>query len=256
MLPRAGAGYQVQRQRFEYKYLVSEHVARSVRDFASAYLVLDEYGASLPDRSYPVHSLYLDSPDLALYRSTINGDRNRFKLRVRYYEDGDDRPAYLEIKRRANSVILKKRAGVHRAAVEEVVAGQLAQPSHTVDGSPEALDALESFCSLVQRLGAVPQAHVSYLREAWAAPGSNAVRLTMDRRVRTERRRVFSLEPDMSAPTEVFGDRVVLELKFTDRFPRWLNELVQVFGLRQGSAAKYVDGIYRMGEHGRITAYV
>jgi hypothetical protein len=256
MLLRTGAGYQVQKQRFEYKYLVSEHVARSVRDFASSYLVLDEYGASRPDCSYPVHSLYLDSPDLTLYRSTINGDRNRFKLRVRYYEDGADRPAYLEIKRRVNSVILKKRAGVHRVAVEDVVAGQLAQPSHTVDGSPEALDALESFCSLVHRLGAVPQAHVSYLREAWTTAGSGSVRLTLDRQVRTERRRELSLDPGMAAPTEVFGDRVVLELKFTDRFPRWFHELVQVFGLRQGSAAKYVDGIYRMGERGRMTAYL
>jgi SPX domain protein involved in polyphosphate accumulation len=239
----------LQRQRFEYKYLVSEHVALGVRDFVSSYLELDEYGGTQPNFSYPVHSLYLDSPDLVLYRNTINGDRNRFKLRVRFYENADDRPVYFEIKRRANNAILKKRVAVDRSAAHDIVGGHLLHPSHLVDGRPEALEALGTFSTLMNRLAAVPQVHVSYLREAWMANGSNSVRVTMDREVRTERRRVFSLDPKMAVPTEVFGRDVVLELKFTDRFPNWFSDLVRVFGIRQGSAAKYVDGICRMGEH-------
>lgn len=238
----------LQRQRFEYKYVVGERVALGVRDFVSSYLELDEYGRTRPDLSYPVHSLYLDSPDLALYRSTVNGDRNRFKLRVRFYENADDRPVYFEIKRRANNVILKKRAAVHRAAARDVLAGHLPGPSHLAGGGPEALDALGAFAALRDRLAAVPQVHVAYLREAWTADGSNAVRVTMDRAVRSERRRVFSLDPEMTAPAEVFGRKVVLELKFTDRYPDWFREMVRAFGIRQGSAAKYVDGIHRMRE--------
>ena len=47
-----------------------------------------------------------------------------------------------------------------------------------------------------------------------------------------------------------------LELKFTGRFPDWFKELVRVFGLKQGSASKYADGIALKGEshfyrHGR-----
>lgn len=239
----------LQKQRFEYKYLVSEQVALGVRDFVSSYLELDEYGGTQPNLSYPVHSLYLDSPDLALYRNTINGDRNRFKLRVRFYENADDRPVYFEIKRRANNAILKKRAAVHRSLAPDVAGGHLPQPSHLVDARPEAMDALGTFSMLINRLGAVPQVHVAYLREAWMANGSNAVRVTIDREVRTERRRVFSLDPTMEAPTEVFGRNVVLELKFTDRFPNWFNDLARTFGIRQGSAAKYAEGIDRMGEH-------
>jgi hypothetical protein len=246
----------LQRQRFEYKYIVSEHVALRVRDFVSSYLELDEYGATQPNLSYPVHSLYLDSPDLALYRNTINGDRNRFKLRLRFYQNADDRPVYCEIKRRANNAIVKQRAAVLRPAAADIVAGHLPHPSQLLDQGAESLHALESFSALAHRLAAVPQVHVSYLREAWMERGANTVRVTLDRGVRSERRRFFSLDPEMQAPTRVFGNRVVLELKFTDRFPRWLNELVQVFGIRQGSAAKYVEGVYRMGEHGLMTAYV
>src|SRR5213593_2005927 len=83
---RGMAEDKMQQQRFELKYIIKEDVARAVRDFVSGYLEIDEYGATLPNFSYPVHSLYLDSDDLHLYRTTINGDKNRFKLRLRFYD--------------------------------------------------------------------------------------------------------------------------------------------------------------------------
>jgi hypothetical protein len=54
----------------------------------------------------------------------------------------------------------------------------------------------------------------------------------------------------------VFGKKVILELKFTNRFPNWFMDLVQIFGLRAGSAAKYVDGITDQGEHRFIRNFV
>ena len=95
----------MQLQRFELKYRIGEHTALAIRDFVSSYLEIDEYGATLPNFAYPVHSLYLDSPDLELYRTTINGDKNRFKLRLRFYENRPEAPVYFEIKRRMNNTI-------------------------------------------------------------------------------------------------------------------------------------------------------
>jgi hypothetical protein len=246
----------LQRQRFEHKYLVSEAVALGVRDFVSSYLELDAFGATQPDNAYPVHTLYLDSPDLALYRSTVNGDRNRFKLRIRFYEKGDADPVYFEIKRRLDKVIIKKRAAVHRDAARWILAGHFPDPDHLVEPQPDALNALDHFATLLNRLQALPQAHVAYRREAWVARGSSSVRVTIDREVKTDRQKRFRLTHEMVDPVPVFSGRVVLELKFTDRFPIWFRELVQVFGLRQGPAAKYVDGVYCMGERGRMSLYL
>jgi hypothetical protein len=53
----------------------------------------------------------------------------------------------------------------------------------------------------------------------------------------------------MNHPETVWGKDVVLELKFTNRFPDWFRELVRVFGLRQCGAAKYVDGVALLGEY-------
>src|SRR5213595_1433501 len=99
----------MQQQRFELKYIIKEDVAGAVRDFVSSYLEIDEFGATLPNFSYPVHSLYLDSHKLTLYHNTVNGDKNRYKLRLRYYEDRPDAPVFFEIKRRMNNIILKQR---------------------------------------------------------------------------------------------------------------------------------------------------
>ncbi len=49
-------------------------------------------------------------------------------------------------------------------------------------------------------------------------------------------------------PNYVFGNNIVLELKFTNRYPDWFRELVRIFGLAQCGAAKYVDGVTLIGE--------
>jgi len=93
-----------------------------------------------------------------------------------------------------------------------------------------------------------PTAHVRYEREAWISPFDNSVRVTMDRNVMIAPEFAMRFTAEMDQPTCVFGALVILELKFSGRFPDWFKELVRVFGLRQGSASKYADGIANQGE--------
>jgi hypothetical protein len=60
----------------------------------------------------------------------------------------------------------------------------------------------------------------------------------------------------MDHPASVFGNDVVLELKFTNRFPDWFKELARVFGLMQCGAAKYVDGVTVFGQDRVNRAFV
>src|SRR6266487_5701449 len=115
----------MQTQRFELKYLIPEATALLVRDFVRSYLAMDEFSVGRPNYSYPVHSLYLDSDDLKIYWRTVNGDKNRYKLRLRYYSDNPDSPVFFEIKRRMKDVILKQRGGVRQCAVPLLLNGQL-----------------------------------------------------------------------------------------------------------------------------------
>jgi len=239
----------MQTSRFEQKYIVCEEVALQVRDFVRSYLELDENGVGKPNYSYPVHSLYLDSDDLKLYWSTINGDKNRFKLRLRFYNNNPDTPVFFEIKRRMNNCIMKQRGGVRREAVDSLLAGYFPEPGHLVSKDPKHMLALQEFCRLMQHICARPKAHIAYLREAYVPHDDNSARLTMDREVRVEPELTTRLSTKMEHPTLLWGRDIVLELKFTNRFPDWFRELVRVFGLRQCGAAKYVDGVATLGEH-------
>jgi hypothetical protein len=95
----------------------------------------------------------------------------------------------------------------------------------------------------------VPKVHIGYLREAYVPHDDNSARLTMDREVRSEPELTARLSTQMRRPILVWGKEIVLELKFTNRFPDWFGELVRVFGLRQCGAAKYVDGVALLGEY-------
>jgi hypothetical protein len=239
----------LQLQRRELKYIIKEEVALRIREFVSSYLEIDEYGATRPNLSYSVHSLYLDSDLLALYWHTINGNKNRYKLRLRFYEDRPGAPVYFEIKRRMNDAMMKQRGGVRREAVDYILAGHLPEPAHLVSSDPRQLAAIQRFSQLMNQLHAHPKAHVAYQREAWVSPHNNSVRLTMDRQVYCDPEPTPRLCAEMNRPVLVFGKNVVLELKFTGRYPDWFRELARVFNLTQCSAAKYVDGVVLLGEN-------
>lgn len=247
----------MQMQRWELKYIIPEDTALAVARFVSSYTVLDDYGVGKPHNSYPIHSLYLDSEALTIYWHTINGNKNRFKLRLRFYDNSPESPVFFEIKRRMNNAILKQRGGVRRKSVDYILAGHLPQPEHLIkQDSPKEHVALQRFSQYIKEYKAVPKAHIHYLREAWVSRHDNSLRVTFDRNVLISAEPTARLEIDHVNPTCVYGKDVVLEFKFTGRFPDYLRECCRIFGLTTTTAAKYADGIALAGERrfGAVTA--
>jgi hypothetical protein len=250
------SGDRIQTSRFELKYVVSEQKAQQVRRYVSSFLELDENGVGKPNLSYPVHSLYVDSDGMTTYWDTINGNKNRFKLRVRYYSDDAEAPVFLEIKRRMNNCIQKQRVGVRREAVPMILRGQLPPLQMILARHARHTLALQTFCRMLQEIHAKPKMHIAYLREAYLPKTDNSARVTMDRQVLSEPDSTGRLSTQMMKPLLVWGSAVVLELKFTDRYPNWFRDLVQIFELIQCGAAKYADGVTllsgRMPQHRRM----
>lgn len=236
-----------QRQRREIKYMIREEEALAVRSYLSSYLEPDEFAVGKIDNSYSVHSLYLDSNRLATYHSALSGDRNRFKLRIRYYDEDPWSPVFFEIKRRINEGIVKQRARVRREAVNSLMSGESPTPQHLFKWDPRHWADLIDFWHLVERLQAAPRAHNAYQREAYVN-GDATVRVTMDRAIRICPEFGGELGTAVEEGVEVFGNAVVLELKFTERMPTWLIEMVRGFELKSTGAAKYVQGVVLLGE--------
>jgi hypothetical protein len=233
------SGGAIQAARFEFKYLVDEHTAEHIRHFVLMHLGPDAYTLGREATGYPVHSLYLDSPDLQLCRATIDGLKNRFKLRLRFY-DTDSGPVFFEIKRRVNDVILKQRAAVRRSSVPRLLAGQSPRPNDLMRGGEKDRFALYEFCRLRDELTATPCAYTSYFREGYEPPNTNACRVTFDRVLRAgEFSGQLSVDGVDTWPCPSVPG-TVLELKFTDTFPAWMQTMVESFDLMRTSMPKYV----------------
>jgi hypothetical protein len=241
--------HRLQASRYELKYIIDECRAANVRTFIRSHLVPDEHADPQSGNSYPVHSLYLDSPGLSLFRSTVNGLKNRFKLRIRFYDDDPAHPVFLEIKRRLSDVICKERACVHRDAVDLLSRGM--RPGISLLASSlnksKAAAAMHTFCELCRDINARAAAYISYQREAYVSPDSDQIRVTFDRQITVARYRPVPCLVTPKAATAIDMRGIVLEMKFTDRFPNWMRHMVHALDLWRCASAKYVAGIRTLG---------
>jgi hypothetical protein len=241
------AADRMQTQRFELKYLINEEMALKVRDYVRAYMEFDEYSVGRPNYSYAVHSVYLDSDDLKTYWDTINGVKNRFKLRMRYYDANPKSPVFFEIKRRMNNCIMKQRGGVRQEFVPYLLSGHLPREEHLLSKAPKQMVALQRFGELMTQIRAKPKVHIGYMREAYVS-SDDKHRITIDRDVYGEENLGHSVKTEMKNPVRAFEEGIViLELKFTNRFPNWFRDLVRMAGVMQCGAAKYVESIQGLG---------
>src|SRR5947207_12886043 len=113
---------------------------------------------------------------MGIFRAVLQGQKNRIKLRVRYYDPNGGTPLFCEIKRRVNDVILKQRAVIRREALPRVLAGCC--PTHDDLYDPadaESYGVLREFCQLRNMMHADPKMIVYYEREAWVSAEDETV---------------------------------------------------------------------------------
>lgn len=226
-------------QRFECKYIVDPLDVPRIREYLEPFVRSDSYAHRNPDGRYRVSSLYLDTPDLALYQQTQAGEKDRFKLRVRTYDDDPAHPAYVEVKRKVNNVVHKRRVGLKRDDARALLMHR--EPSavlRTLEG--RRLADAEYFTLHLERISARPAIRVQYMREAYEATGNEPVRVTLD----SELQHAVTLTDDLGHTTGEWVDTpvsgIIVEIKFTERYPWWVKEFIRRFELRQRSVPKYI----------------
>ncbi|HIJ67185.1 MAG TPA: polyphosphate polymerase domain-containing protein [Planctomycetes bacterium] len=225
--------------RYELKYYICEAKARAIEQFIKPYIHLDRYSKLQPDGAYPIVSLYLDSWDFRLCRESMIGKKNRFKLRVRSYDDDTGTPYFFEIKRRLNNIIIKSRTRVtYDNMVGLLTGGSVPQTKYKADEQT-----LRQFQLYMQCINAVPAIRIRYKRKAFEDDSDNRVRVTFDR---------WLCHNAESEPIVLYNgagwqrhkfNNVILEIKFTARYPAWLSRMVKYFDLRRESISKYATSV-------------
>jgi len=227
--------------RYECKYVISPMIVSELREFIRPFMQPDSFAARREGYRYPICSLYLDSADLLLYQQTVCGEKQRFKLRVRAYSDRPETPVFLEVKSKLNNIVRKRRARLDRRRALALLGGSL---EADFDGEPrELVDDIDYFRHNVRLTEAKPVIRVRYMREAYESRGGDPVRITLD----TELMHAITFEENVAldqgrwVTTPVRG--TIMEIKFTERFPAWINDMVRTFELKQQSVPKYVRSV-------------
>lgn len=227
--------------RRELKYHVTEQQAVEIAQFIKPLLQLDRYCKLQPGGSYPIVSLYLDSHDLQLCRQSLEGQKNRCKLRIRSYTDEPDYPRYVEIKRRVNAIIIKSRARIMNRDIPALLAGRAPQPQQYTGGA----ETLSQFQLYMSSFATRPVILIRYMRQAYEDATHSQVRVTFDRQLAYNVTRLPEVRfggPGWQRNAYTLGG-VVLEIKFTGHYPAWLGRMVKCFDLRQQSLSKYTSSI-------------
>jgi hypothetical protein len=253
--------------RYELKYVIDEQRAVAVADYVRSFLRPSMHNGTGPVRGHPVISLYMDSPDYFLFQQAFYGHKNRMKLRIRFYDEHWNHPAFLEIKRRVNDNIIKDRAMISREGVRHFLRGGWPTPAHWPDTvfmgrGKRHLDVYFRFWQFSTALKAKPIVYVSYLREIFEAPNDDEMRVTLDRLVCAtpyDEMRMLDEElgrlaspkrgappPPDKPPYYLPFDSVILELKYEERAPRWMYDMVRIFNLERRFMCKYAASVEGM----------
>lgn len=226
-------------RRYEMKYLISESKAAAIAQFIRPYVRPDAYCELQPEGAYPIVTLYLDSKDFHLCRESLEGKQNRFKLRIRGYSDNPEQPCFLEIKRRLNDVIIKSRVRV----MSSEVAALISRTPPEEQGNNTDGGAFKQFMFYTTVMNAGPVQRVRYKRQAFESTVDKKVRITFDRNLCYKVTSTPSVELNGGGWQSILQNYVVLEIKFTERYPAWLGRISKYFDLQRQSMSKYVYSV-------------
>ena len=106
-------------QRYELKYLLSAAQTDYLRERLKGRMEVDEFGLT------SIASLYYDTPDYRLIRASIEKPKFKEKIRLRSYGIAtDESPVFLELKRKYDGVVYKRRVQSTIPMVEKFFAGE------------------------------------------------------------------------------------------------------------------------------------
>ena len=223
-------------ERYELKFFINGELYGAIRDMIEPYMQMDPHSEGKKDGQYSIRSLYLDNNLWDSYYENLDGLMTRRKLRIRAYGDKDARH-FMEIKKKVNSTVIKRRHPVHRDLFPRMLDGDF-------DRDRDTNGFLSNFCFLKDHLNLKPQILIEYEREAYIGIDAPKTRVTFDRDVRAASCTRAMLYPEFTSWSGVFPEKsIILETKFDGLMPRFLREVVRELNLCHEPISKYCAGV-------------
>ena len=212
-------------KRYETKYMLTRPQKAKLISIMKEHMEADCHGRS------SILSLYLDTPDFLLVRRSIEKPLYKEKLRIRSYGVADaDGIVFLELKKKFNSVVYKRR--------EEMSEKQLEQYLETQVPCKHTQIMRELDYSMHRYGNPSPSILISYEREAFFGTNDSEFRMTFDENI-------LWRDYDLSLCSPIYGTsllqpgQILLEVKTANAVPLWLVHFLSANNIRSVSFSKY-----------------
>jgi hypothetical protein len=212
-------------KRYELKYLMDSKQTSFLRREIGKYMKLDEYGKT------SIASLYYDTPDARLVRAGLDKPAFKEKIRLRSYGLArEDSTVFLELKRKYDGVVYKRRISSTIPEIERFFAGE-----DIKSDNPQIEKELKYFRDYYKPLS--PACLIIYDRMAYFEPEGD-LRLTIDHKPRY-RMEDLTLTRSLEGTPLLDEGKSILEVKVQGAMPLWLSAILDEGGIYKSSFSKY-----------------
>ena len=216
-------------KRYELKYMLTLEQKERILDAMQEHMSIDKYGRST------IRNIYFDTDSYRLIRRSIDKPIYKEKLRIRSYGKAtDDSRVFVELKKKYDGVVYKRRLDLPCDAAFDWVEGKAPRPTDT-----QISREIEYFLKYYGTLR--PAAFLSYEREAYYEKNGGSFRVTFDDNI------IFRTT-DLSLKSDVYGEsllengKVLMELKCSGGIPLWLVRVLSKEKIYKTSFSKYGTG--------------
>lgn len=195
-------------QRYEMKFILTKDQLVAFKNAIKGHMEVDQYGKT------PIASIYYDTPDYFLIRTSIEKPAYKEKIRLRSYGlASDTSKVYLELKRKVEGMVYKRRISLDEDTAENFLNDKVTNLKDN-QVSKELIYFRDQYKHLE------PKIMVIYDRTSYAEVDGN-IRLTIDEspRYRTDN---LNLHTSMEGNLLLPPGSAVLEIKVLHELPLWL----------------------------------
>lgn len=224
-------------KRKELKFLLKKSQYENFLNEIKPYIIADEYCKN--GETYTINNIYFDTEDNYLIRTSISKPYFKEKLRLRSYYS-QVKPSdkmFLEIKRKINSIVTKRRVIMSVDKAKEFLkTGEISCESYL---QKQVLSEIKEF---IQRYQLKPSQYISYKREAYFARDDRDLRITFDNDILARRSNFMLLNLDFDDSRDenvIDSDMRILEIKATRSLPLWLVHSLSKHEIYKTSFSKY-----------------
>lgn len=227
-------------KRYEMKYFLSKEQLKFLKEALVGHMIVDQYGKT------SIASIYYDTPDFRLIRASIERPIYKEKIRLRSYglaKNNDH--VYLEIKRKAEGVVYKRRVETS----EEETASFFSYKKDSL-GENQIAKELSYFRNFYQRLE--PKIMIAYDRTSYEEIDGD-IRLTIDENPRY-RTYDLNLHTSMDGELLLTPGSAILEIKVQQEMPLWLTSILSKGKIYKSNFSK-VGEAYKLISQSHHTIY-